>query len=38
MLFTEPVWPSYVLLVLWNLARVKNVKFIYSSKRENENE
>ena len=37
MLFTEPVWPSCVLLVLLNLARVKNLKFI-SSKRENENE
>ena len=38
MLFTEPVWPSCVLSVLWNLARVKKWKFIYFFKRENENE
>ena len=34
----EPVWPSCVLLVLCKLARVKNLKFIYFFKCENENE
>ena len=36
-LFNEPVWPSCVLLVLWNLVEWKMWNFI-SSKRENENE